>query len=125
MSQRQHAQFSVLRQIPEFLNMFFDMELVLVQWEEDDFLRDILAASEESADNERFKPDPTVTVDIPIKHVRHRKKCNICIEKVMPKQDAIHLGCGHYFHHKCITDWASRKQTCPTCRAKIPIKNSG
>lgn len=43
-------------------------------------------------------------------------RCVICREDM---ESGKKLPCGHIFHLKCIQDWLSQQQVCPTCRAEI------
>ena len=42
-------------------------------------------------------------------------ECNICLDTI-ERDDAYIRKCGHSFHKDCISDWNSRRRTCPTCR---------
>jgi hypothetical protein len=50
------------------------------------------------------------------------EECPICLEifaELDNITDLCTLKCGHSFHVKCVTDWASKDPTCPTCRGKL------
>ena len=44
--------------------------------------------------------------------------CLICREKM---EFAKKLPCGHIFHLDCLRMWLQHQQTCPLCRAEIPV----
>lgn len=44
--------------------------------------------------------------------------CSICLEG----KSNVYTLCKHYFHLKCIYEWASRKFECPLCKSN-KIKN--
>ena len=50
--------------------------------------------------------------------------CSVCMEEVWRNQDPATLPCGHTFHKTCVGGWLGRVRTdtCPTCRAKVPVK---
>ena len=41
-------------------------------------------------------------------------RCSICFENML--NDIYRLDCAHRFHKQCVTEWLTRKQTCPLCR---------
>jgi hypothetical protein len=50
------------------------------------------------------------------------EECPICLEifgELENKNDLCTLRCGHSFHIKCVSDWALKDPTCPTCRGKL------
>jgi hypothetical protein len=46
-------------------------------------------------------------------------ECTVCLDVVEVGQDSLTLPCSHAFHHKCIIQWLSRTNRCPTCRYEI------
>ena len=42
--------------------------------------------------------------------------CSICLENFIKKDKIITLGCDHYYHVECITNWLKKDETCPLCR---------
>ena len=47
-------------------------------------------------------------------------ECCICLEK-FEKNDVLYPGllCKHKFHSKCLNQWLSFNNTCPTCRIEV------
>lgn len=54
---------------------------------------------------------PTVTIPSGADRV-----CIICREEMTEGKK---LGCGHYFHFRCLRSWLERQQACPTCRRQV------
>ena len=50
-------------------------------------------------------------------------ECIICLMEIEPEEIVVTLQCSHTYHAKCITRWAARTATCPTCRTKISIQD--
>lgn len=49
--------------------------------------------------------------------------CSICLDDEFENNDVIReLGCGHFFHLKCLKEWKKHGDNCPNCRVKIDIK---
>lgn len=48
------------------------------------------------------------------------QECSICQEVLSSPVQQLH-GCKHVFHVNCITEWLSRKSTCPCCRKALPL----
>ncbi|MES1912918.1 MAG: hypothetical protein MHM6MM_005135 [Cercozoa sp. M6MM] len=46
-------------------------------------------------------------------------ECDICLEDVEPDQLLTLVKCSHIFCKSCLRDWASKGDTCPTCRAPL------
>lgn len=61
-------------------------------------------------------------INVKPRHLRHRKRCSVCQDQIATTQSAVHLKCKHYYHEHCIMEWGRYKQSCPVCRAPIPIK---
>ncbi|KAI3890926.1 hypothetical protein MKX03_013109 [Papaver bracteatum] len=40
--------------------------------------------------------------------------CAVCLQDM--KVGTVFLKCSHAFHHKCISEWSTRKPNCPLCR---------
>jgi hypothetical protein len=51
-------------------------------------------------------------------HLKTMCDCPICFDEITEKTGKVVLSCSHSFHLACITEWFSRKQDCPCCRAK-------
>lgn len=49
-----------------------------------------------------------------------QQQCQICMESFNGRMCAKALPCGHVFCKKCIFQWLSDHDTCPTCRWKFP-----
>ena len=47
------------------------------------------------------------------------QQCVICIEDI--EEDETELPCGHVFHTKCLFEWLMQQDTCPVCRATLPL----
>jgi len=45
--------------------------------------------------------------------------CSICLENV--QEDHQTPPCGHEFHGECLREWSAFKDTCPVCRATLPL----
>jgi len=45
--------------------------------------------------------------------------CSICLENV--QEDRQTLPCGHEFHEDCLREWLALQDTCPVCRATLPL----
>ena len=45
--------------------------------------------------------------------------CSICLENV--QEDRQTLACGHEFHEDCLREWLALQDTCPVCRATLPL----
>ena len=52
------------------------------------------------------------------------KECPVCQENMQLSTKRCLLGCGHVFHHKCITPWLRGHNTCPTCREVVTNKTT-
>lgn len=68
------------------------------------------------------QPSPALNVEsAPVSDSRDLGDCSVCFESIdraeMNNQEKIRtLECTHSFHTSCITPWAERSNTCPTCR---------
>ena len=53
------------------------------------------------------------------------EQCSICYENIYDFESKSKLGCGHYFHRKCIEKWISNTSTnsCPMCRKEFEYTN--
>mmetsp|Transcript_16079 Transcript_16079/g.30371 ORF Transcript_16079/g.30371 Transcript_16079/m.30371 type:complete len:336 (-) Transcript_16079:2326-3333(-) len=52
------------------------------------------------------------------------RECCICFyEHKVGDVQVARLPCGHLFHQKCISDWLTKKCTCPICRYELPSDN--
>lgn len=49
--------------------------------------------------------------------IQHGWSCVICLEENF--LNVVKTKCGHDFHLKCITEWASKKFSCPLCRGDL------
>jgi len=47
------------------------------------------------------------------------QQCVICLEDI--EEDETELPCGHVFHTKCLFEWLMQQDTCPVCRATLPL----
>jgi hypothetical protein len=45
--------------------------------------------------------------------------CSICLENVQEGHRT--LPCGHEFHGECLREWLALQDTCPVCRATLPL----
>ncbi len=53
-------------------------------------------------------------------------ECVICMEAIELASEVHKIQCVHRFHAACLTEWASRKDSCPSCRADLyPRDNFG
>lgn len=46
-------------------------------------------------------------------------ECSICYCGYSKGENARKLPCEHFFHEVCITNWLTRKSTCPVCRSQL------
>jgi ABC-type bacteriocin/lantibiotic exporter with double-glycine peptidase domain len=46
-------------------------------------------------------------------------QCSICLENVQEGRQT--LPCGHEFHEDCLREWLALQNTCPVCRAALPL----
>jgi len=53
--------------------------------------------------------------------------CSICRTDVDENSKVYVLPCSekHVFHTVCLSQWAKLKNTCPNCRAEIPMTSKG
>lgn len=47
------------------------------------------------------------------------KDCTICMRRTRRRH--CRLPCGHCFHKTCISRWLTEAETCPVCRAHVPL----
>ena len=47
------------------------------------------------------------------------QQCVICLEDI--DVDETELPCGHVFHNQCLFEWLAQQDTCPICRATLPL----
>ena len=47
--------------------------------------------------------------------------CNICLDVVNPAEVVVDIGCGHFFHRRCLDVWIFEKPNCPNCRKMIEV----
>ena len=47
------------------------------------------------------------------------QQCVICLEDI--EEDETELPCGHVFHNQCLFEWLAQQDTCPICRATLPL----
>ena len=57
------------------------------------------------------------------------EECTICFEEINRKNKGYAVNCcGNYYHHKCITEWLKKHNTCPTCKrvakSALPLSNN-
>jgi len=45
--------------------------------------------------------------------------CLICLDKLEEEEDISRIGCGHFFHPKCLIEWIKKKNVCPICNQNI------
>jgi len=52
--------------------------------------------------------------------------CVICLEgfEIESQEKCCQTPCGHFFHEKCLKEWAKTQLDCPTCRTQIPESQS-
>uniref|UniRef100_A0A914H4T1 RING-type domain-containing protein n=1 Tax=Globodera rostochiensis TaxID=31243 RepID=A0A914H4T1_GLORO len=51
-------------------------------------------------------------------------KCPICLDELTPSTDVKELqSCRHTFHRECVDTWLVQKQTCPSCRSEVNIRD--
>ena len=48
--------------------------------------------------------------------------CCICTDDLTEDSTVGALECRHYFHSECLQKWVVMSQTCPVCRASLPVK---
>lgn len=48
--------------------------------------------------------------------------CCICTDDLAAGSTVGALECRHYFHPECLQSWVVMSQTCPVCRASLPVK---
>eukprot|EP00190_Bangiopsis_sp_CCMP1999_P006912 CAMPEP_0198723942 /NCGR_PEP_ID=MMETSP1475-20131203/1455_1 /TAXON_ID= ORGANISM="Unidentified sp., Strain CCMP1999" /NCGR_SAMPLE_ID=MMETSP1475 /ASSEMBLY_ACC=CAM_ASM_001111 /LENGTH=163 /DNA_ID=CAMNT_0044485285 /DNA_START=28 /DNA_END=519 /DNA_ORIENTATION=+ len=46
--------------------------------------------------------------------------CPICSDEYSEEKVATKLPCKHCFHHECIVQWLTKRNTCPMCRSELP-----
>lgn len=57
-------------------------------------------------------------------------ECTICVENILPGQEATNLPCRHVFHHSCISEWLNSKLSngvpgrCPNCNRDIVLPSN-
>ena len=51
------------------------------------------------------------------------KECAICKEKFEKGDVLIELPCHHRYHKDCIMPWLTQRNSCPTCRHRLPTDN--
>ena len=51
------------------------------------------------------------------------KKCPICLDFFINKDNYIILPCLHTFHSNCIINWMNRNDICPLCKFKLSFSN--
>ena len=71
------------------------------------------SAAESASQQTAKKPKP-VDDSKPVKEV-----CAICLSALWPtgtETTVVKLPCEHCFHHCCLTQWRSKKTSCPLCR---------
>ncbi|KAH8049123.1 hypothetical protein JL722_12123 [Aureococcus anophagefferens] len=56
-----------------------------------------------------------------VQTTRQDNECPVCLDPLTANTATVTLICGHLFCKECITDWASKQSTCPTCRATLEI----
>ncbi|GAB2235386.1 hypothetical protein Droror1_Dr00025810 [Drosera rotundifolia] len=49
-------------------------------------------------------------------------QCNICLGDDKENDFVIALPCKHMCHYRCITNWATTSNACPTCQSLIPAR---
>eukprot|EP01084_Bolivina_argentea_P056917 104081_1 len=52
------------------------------------------------------------------------RECAICKDKFHKGEMLKELPCTHRFHKDCIMPWLTRRNTCPTCRHRLPTDNA-
>ena len=45
--------------------------------------------------------------------------CIICLNKIKPGETFVKLGCNHYYHHHCISQWSTHSRLCPICKQSM------
>lgn len=45
-------------------------------------------------------------------------ECSICYNQDLDSH-FVNAGCGHFYHEKCLLDWAKLNESCPQCRHKL------
>lgn len=106
--------------------------LSLINYNSFDFDVDLLNRAIESsvADMEIRRRDH-IEIDLPdlifndIKHsITDQTQCSICFTDFENEDSVCKLNCSHLLHSPCIREWAKYKDSCPICRAQIPIKTT-
>ena len=49
------------------------------------------------------------------------ESCGVCTEEFETTSTVSVLSCQHIFHEECVREWGHYNQSCPLCRASIPI----
>ncbi|CBK21083.2 uncharacterized protein [Blastocystis hominis] len=49
--------------------------------------------------------------------------CPICENDITKEDEIVSLPCNHLFHPNCIVPWIEDHNTCPTCRAQLPLSD--
>lgn len=96
-----------------------------------DFLNQIIVLSQQQKDNK--KPTSKETMKrlkrFPLTETHCKKNdkgeyemptCTICLVEINLGEEALLVPCGHIFHSKCVEQWLSMNNTCPTCRFELP-----
>ena len=45
--------------------------------------------------------------------------CSICLIEMVGGNKVVGLECGHQFHPSCVSDWAMKCPSCPSCRQSV------
>lgn len=88
-------------------------------------------AIESSVADMEIRRRDNIEIDLPdlvfndIKHTTtDQTQCSICFTDFENEDSVCKLNCSHLLHSPCIREWAKYKDTCPICRAEIPIKTT-
>jgi hypothetical protein len=55
----------------------------------------------------------------PLERQESVKSCCICCCEFVAGDHLMTLGCGHEFHHECVSRWLRARRFCPMCKAPV------
>ena len=48
--------------------------------------------------------------------------CAVCTDEIAVADYVVRLPCAHWYHAGCIAPWLGIRNTCPMCRAELPLR---